>query len=201
MFALQYVKPCGSSRLRTTPTSTSSVTSTVTEPTYSRLPSRGRPRHRAAMSTGIDQSNSTKDIATQTTKREATTAVVKKRESKGNRKCKEQQTYAPSSSTSSDSYPPSLAPPDSPSPPEALSLPSWVKPPCCPNFSRTGREPCIHVLRASGQLAGTRWESESSDSELEEEKDASSAQGWSAGYLAKLSLAAGACYLFENVMF
>ena len=41
------------------------------------------------------------------------------------------------------------------------------------------------------------------EDELEEEKDASSSpeQGWSAGYLAKLSLAAGALYFLESVVF
>ena len=128
-------------------------------------------------------------------------ATVKTRKTKvgGNRK---EETHASSSSIPT-SHAPRVPPPDSLSPPQELSLPSWAKPPCCPNFSRTGQKPCIHALRASGQLAGTRWESESSDSELEEEKDAlsSAEQGWSAGYLAKLSLAAGALYFLESVVF
>ncbi|KAI1784459.1 hypothetical protein LXA43DRAFT_213354 [Ganoderma leucocontextum] len=189
---------CGPSRLRTT--STLPETSTIAEPWHSRLPSRGRPRRRPTAPTAMDQFKSKKDVATQTTKLDATAATTKKRKSNGKGNSKK-ETHVPPSSSSSAPHPPRLIPSDLPCPPQALRLPSWVEPPCCPKFSRTGREPCIHVLRATGQLAGTRWESESSESDLEEEKDVSWPQGWSAGYLAKLSLAVGACYLLENVVF
>ena len=132
---------------------------------------------------------------------DVSTETTKYRRNKGNATSKE-ATHLPTSPSSSASHTPCLPPSNCPSAPLDLGLPSWAKPPCCPDFSRTGQKPCIHALRASGQLAGTRWESESSDSELEEEKDAlsSAEQGWSAGYLAKLSLAAGALYLLESVV-
>ena len=150
----------------------------------------------------MDRSKSKRDVTPEAIEMDVSSATTKHRRSKGNVRSKE-VAHVPTSSTSPALHPPCLPPSGCPSAPLDLGLPSWAKPPCCPNFSRTGQKPCIHALRANGQLAGTRWESESSDSELEEEKDALSSveQGWSAGYLAKLSLAAGALYFLESVVF
>lgn len=150
----------------------------------------------------VDHPKSKKDVATQTTQTDTFSLAVEKRRSSGRGKSVKETRAPPSPSPSfSTPHAPHRPSSDSPFPPQPRRLPSWIKLPCCPNFSRTSHEPCIHVLRATGQLAGTRWETESSDSDLEEEKDVSWPQGWSAGYLAKLSLAAGVCYFLENAVF
>ncbi|KAM5544462.1 hypothetical protein V8D89_002122 [Ganoderma adspersum] len=191
---------CGPNPLRST--STSPDATAIAEPAHPHIPSRGRPRQRPTIPAAVDRSKSKPGVTPEAIEMDVSTAMTKHRRSKGNVTSKE-VAHVPTSSTSSASHHPCLPPSDCPSPPQQLSLPSWAKPPCCPDFSRTGQKPCIHALRANGQLAGTQWESESSDSELEEEKDASSSaeQGWSAGYLAKLSLAAGAFYFLESVVF
>ncbi|PIL29467.1 hypothetical protein GSI_08409 [Ganoderma sinense ZZ0214-1] len=197
------VHPCGSNKLCTR--STSIDTTAIVEPIHPRFPSRGRTRRRPTIPAPANPSRSERDVMGEATQMATAAATTKKHKSKRDRKGKE-ETHVSPSSTPTASQPPCLPPSDSPSPSpsQAPSVPMWAKPPCCPDFSWTGQKPCIHALRASGHLVGTRWESESSDSELEEhiQKDVPSPeQGWSAGYFAKLSLAAGAFFLLERVVF